>query len=67
MYYASFYFVVSFSCFQLYHEAKETPKAIEVLANILNMHPEHVDEELVNILAELCIMTKSYQQVYEVQ
>ncbi len=30
------------------------------------MHPECVDEELINILAELCIMTKTYQQVYDV-
>ena len=53
-------------CVQLYHETKETHKAIEVLSNILEMHPESVDEELINILAELCIMTKTYQQVYDV-
>lgn len=52
--------------FQLYHETKETHKAIEVLSSALEMHPESVDEELINILAELCIMTKTYQQVYDV-
>lgn len=37
-----------------------------MLSGILDTHPEFVDEELINILAELCIMTKSYHQVYEV-
>ena len=53
-------------CLQLYHEVKETHKAIEVLSSVLEAHPECVDEELINILAELCIMTKAYHQVYEV-
>ena len=37
-----------------------------MLSNALEKHPESVDEELINILAELCIMTKTYQQVYDV-
>lgn len=58
--------IIVFCYAQLYHETKETHKAIEVLSNALEMHPECVDEELINILAELCIMTKTYQQVYDV-
>ena len=43
-----------------------TPKAIEILEGILVSHPQLVNEEIINILAELCILSKAYEQVYEV-
>ena len=52
---------------QLYYEVKDTPKAVEILGKALVSHPHLVDEELVNLLAELCISSKAYEQVYEVR
>lgn len=52
---------------QLYHTVEETPQAISLLSQLLDSHPTLVDEEVANLLAELCILTKAYQQAYEVR
>lgn len=44
-----------------------TPKAVQMLGDVLVSYPHLVDQELINILAELCIISKAYQQAYEVQ
>ena len=52
---------------QLHHSLEETPEAISLLGQLLISHPTLVDEEVINLLAELCILTKAYEQAYEVQ
>ncbi len=45
---------------------KNTPKAVEILGDVLVQYPQLIDEETINILTELCIISKAYEQVYEV-
>ncbi len=45
---------------------EETPQAVSLLSQLLDSHPTLVDEEVANLLAELCILTKAYQQAFEV-
>ena len=42
-------------------------KAIECIKQAIDNHPTHVDEDAVNILAELYIVQKKYAEVYEVR
>lgn len=50
---------------QLHHSLQETPQAISLLGQLLSSHHTLVDEEVINLLAELCIITKAYEQAYE--
>ncbi len=45
---------------------KETHMAIFILADLLTTHISSVDEEVINLLAELCIINKAYRQAYDV-
>lgn len=51
---------------RLHNELKEMDKAIECIKQAIDNHPTHVDEDAVNILAELYIVQKKYAEVYEI-
>jgi len=51
---------------QLHHGLQDTPRAIALLQGVLGTHPSHMDEEGINLLAELCSVTKRYQEVFSV-
>jgi len=51
---------------QLHHTTDNTPKAIEVLSTALNAHPALADDEATNLLAELYIVSKKFQEAYDV-
>ena len=43
-----------------------TQKAIDILGTAIITQPMFVDEETINIIAELCIICKAFLQAYEV-
>ena len=43
-----------------------TQKAINILGTAIITQPMFVDEETINIIAELCIICKAFLQAYEV-
>ena len=43
-----------------------TQKAINILSTAIITQPMFVDEETINIIAELCIICKAFLQAYEV-
>ena len=58
--------MVPLNTMQLHHTLQETPQAIDILGQLLTSHHDLVDDEVINLLAELCIITKAYGQAYEV-
>lgn len=47
---------------QLYHDSEQTDKATEALVRAYSLYPSDTDEEAINILCELYIHTKKYQE-----
>ena len=59
-------FIFMIGHIQLHHGLQDTPRAIALLQGVLGTHPSHMDEEGINLLAELCSVTKRYQEVFSV-
>ena len=51
---------------QLYHCCHDNGQAVSVLQTAISLHPAAVDEETINILAELLVAAKSYQEAFQV-
>ncbi len=57
---------ILFSSIQLYHKVGETEKAVDLLRGVLQYYPSNVDNEGINLHAELCLAQRLYLEAFQV-
>ena len=53
-------------CVQLYHKANLDTKAVDMLQNAVSFCPSGIDDEFINLLSDLLITDKCYEETYKV-